>query len=75
MSEQKWRYGRPRPFWPWPVGFALVLFALGGAALAVAALAAEGESRLFGLEHIRRGYGDLAGTLRSLGADAVCRRR
>ena len=35
MSEQKWRYGRPRPFWPWPVGFALVLFALGGAALAV----------------------------------------
>lgn len=47
----------------------------GGAALAVAALAAEGESRLFGLEHIRRGYGDLAGTLRSLGADAVCRRQ
>ena len=35
MSEQKWRYGRPRPFWPWPVGFALVLFALGGAALAM----------------------------------------
>ena len=46
----------------------------GGAALAVAALAAEGESRLFGLEHIRRGYGDLAGTLRSLGAEAVCQR-
>ena len=35
MSEQKWRYGRPRPFCPWPVGFALVLFALGGAALAM----------------------------------------
>ena len=46
----------------------------GGAALAVAALAAEGESRLFGLAHIRRGYGDLAGTLRALGADAACRR-
>ena len=47
----------------------------GGAALAVAALSAEGESRLFGLEHIRRGYGDLAGTLRSLGAEAVCQRQ
>lgn len=35
MSEQKWRYGRPRPFWPWPVGFALVLCAAGAAALAV----------------------------------------
>lgn len=34
MSEEKWRYGRPRPFWPWPVGFALVLCALGAAALA-----------------------------------------
>ena len=48
---------------------------LAGAALAVAALSAEGESRLFGLEHIRRGYGDLAGTLRSLGAEAVCQRQ
>lgn len=35
MSEEKWRYGRPRPFWPWPVGFALVLLAVGGAALAL----------------------------------------
>ena len=40
----------------------------GGAALAVAALAAEGESRLYGLAHIRRGYKDLDDTLRALGA-------
>lgn len=41
----------------------------GGAALAVAALGAEGESRVSGLEHIRRGYADLAGDLRALGAE------
>lgn len=41
----------------------------GGAALVVAALAAAGESRVYGVEHIRRGYGDLAGTLAALGAD------
>lgn len=38
-----------------------------GAALVVAALAAEGQSRLLGVEHIERGYDDLAGTLRRLG--------
>lgn len=41
----------------------------GGAALVVAALAAQGESRVFGLEHIRRGYKDLPGTLQALGAN------
>ncbi len=42
----------------------------GGAALAVAALAAEGESVLRGLHHIDRGYEDLAGVFNSLGGHA-----
>ena len=41
----------------------------GGAALAVAALTAEGESILSELHHIDRGYADLAGDLARLGAD------
>ena len=40
-----------------------------GAALVVAALAAEGETVVFGRGHVDRGYADLAGKLRSLGAD------
>ena len=40
----------------------------GGAALAIAALQAEGESRLQGVEYIRRGYADLPGALGALGA-------
>ena len=40
----------------------------GGAALACAALGAEGTTELSGVELIRRGYEDLAGTLASLGA-------
>lgn len=40
----------------------------GGAALCAAALAAEGRTRLSGVEHIRRGYEDLPGCLRELGA-------
>jgi UDP-N-acetylglucosamine 1-carboxyvinyltransferase len=40
-----------------------------GAALVVAALAAEGESRISGLHFIQRGYQDLEAKLRSLGAD------
>ena len=43
----------------------------GGAALAVAALAAEGETRLKGLHHLLRGYEDFSRKLRALGADAV----
>ena len=43
----------------------------GGAALCVAALAAEGETRLCETGHIDRGYEDIARDLRSLGADAV----
>ncbi len=39
----------------------------GGAALVVAALSAKGDSEVTGLSHIRRGYEDLAGNLRSLG--------
>ena len=39
------------------------------AALIVAALAARGESRIYGVEHLARGYADLPGQLRALGAD------
>ncbi len=41
----------------------------GGAALVVAALAAEGESQIAGLHHIDRGYARLEEDLSSLGAD------
>lgn len=41
----------------------------GGAAAAVAALAAEGESRLTGLAHVDRGYEDLTRDLRNLGVN------
>lgn len=40
----------------------------GAAALAVAALGAEGETRLTGIQHMMRGYEDLPGDLRRLGA-------
>jgi len=43
----------------------------GGAALCVAALAAEGTSRVCGIEHIDRGYEDIARDLRALGAEIV----
>lgn len=38
------------------------------AALVIAGLGAEGESEIFGLEHLLRGYEDIAGKLCSLGA-------
>ncbi|MDD6479613.1 MAG: UDP-N-acetylglucosamine 1-carboxyvinyltransferase [Oscillospiraceae bacterium] len=41
----------------------------GGAALVIAALAAEGETKISKIEHILRGYDDIAGNLRKLGAD------
>ena len=41
----------------------------GGAALVVAALGAEGTTRVSELRHIRRGYQDLDKNLRALGAD------
>jgi len=40
-----------------------------GAALVLAGLAAEGETEVSGAEHIDRGYEDLPGRLRALGAD------
>ena len=40
----------------------------GGAALAVAGLAAEGVTTIQGVEHIHRGYEDLPAHLRALGA-------
>lgn len=42
----------------------------GGAALAIAALAAEGTSRITGLAHIQRGYEHFAEKLQALGASA-----
>ena len=42
-----------------------------GAALVVAALDADGTTEITGASHIDRGYDDLAGKLRSLGADLV----
>ena len=41
----------------------------GGAAMVIAALAAQGESKISGVKHILRGYENLAYKLRSLGAD------
>ena len=41
----------------------------GGAAMVIAALAAEGESRITQAWHLDRGYGRFAERLRSLGAD------
>ena len=43
----------------------------GGAALAVAALAAEGITEISEIRHIERGYEGLAESLTMLGADAV----
>ena len=40
-----------------------------GAALVVAALGAEGESRIYNLNYIDRGYENLHGVLKELGAD------
>ena len=42
----------------------------GGAAIAAAALAAEGETTLAQIEHIDRGYEALEENLRRIGADA-----
>jgi UDP-N-acetylglucosamine 1-carboxyvinyltransferase len=42
-----------------------------GAALVVAALAAHGETVIDGVHHVDRGYEDLVGKLRILGADIV----
>ncbi|NPV52925.1 MAG: UDP-N-acetylglucosamine 1-carboxyvinyltransferase [Firmicutes bacterium] len=43
----------------------------GGAALILGALAAEGETEISGIQHIDRGYEDIAGKLRGLGADIL----
>ena len=40
----------------------------GGASLVVAALAAQGDSEISEIRHVERGYEDLEGNLRSLGA-------
>lgn len=43
----------------------------GGAALVMAGLAAEGNTTVYGYDYIARGYEDICGTLRSLGAEIV----
>jgi UDP-N-acetylglucosamine 1-carboxyvinyltransferase len=40
-----------------------------GAAVVVAALAADGETVISGVHHIDRGYSDLVGQLAAVGAD------
>ena len=40
-----------------------------GAAMVVAGLAADGTTTITGVHHIDRGYDDLVGRLRSVGAD------
>ena len=40
-----------------------------GAALVIAALAADGETRIADAHHIDRGYEDFVGKLRAVGAD------
>jgi len=42
-----------------------------GAALIMAGLAAEGETKVYGYDYIARGHEDICGTLRMLGADIV----
>jgi UDP-N-acetylglucosamine 1-carboxyvinyltransferase len=42
-----------------------------GAALVLAGLVAEGETVVSQAAHVNRGYEDLAGKLRSLGADVT----
>ena len=41
----------------------------GGAALVLAALQAEGQSSVMDISHIDRGYEDMEGKLKKLGAD------
>ena len=40
-----------------------------GAALLIAGLTAEGETKLAGVEKIERGYDDIVGKLKSIGAE------
>ena len=40
-----------------------------GAAMIIAGLAAEGQTQITDIRHIERGYADIAGKLRSIGAD------
>ena len=47
----------------------------GGAALVIAALAAQGESRIGGVEYIRRGYEDIGEMFGALGAAIGCSAR
>ncbi len=46
-----------------------------GAALVIAGLAAEGETTIYGMEHVQRGYEKLEQKLLALGADAKMQRQ
>ena len=50
------------------IAAASILRLRGGAALVLAAMQAEGESTIFGVKHIERGYDTLEAALQSVGA-------
>ena len=43
-----------------------------GAAIVIAGLAAKGETKVEDIQYIERGYQNIVGKLRALGADIVC---
>ena len=72
LGARAMKQGRSIHIWgkkSYPGGCAQASDLRAGAALVCAALAAKGESRIGGLEYIRRGYSDFDKILQNLGAD------